>query len=867
LLLLYVAFCASMGVVWLRTAQMIVLDGERWRARAETLRQRPESLDALRGPIVSADGVVLAEDVSVFQIAVVGWAWQHRERARCPACGLVHFPGASGKLPRRCACVLRPGGADTRGGDAYPRAGSARPGPLLERLPDGDVTPLERALKVEPGTIAQRALDRIGEIERIVRDYRATLLRRGEDSDFLIDDKVELRQRDLMLRPFVLFPDVPEAAVRLVETDETGRYRGVGVQTALRRRYPLGDFAPQLLGFVSQIRSEAELEELEDRYGADQVMLSTRVGRAGLERWFNGRLHGRPGRRVLALEPRGSFTRVVEDVPPEPGRPLRLTLSAEATRAAERILEEFATPQGYLPGGRPSAAFVMFDADTGEILVWAEAPRYDNNDDLDELYDKTLTEAIPHRLERIWMPRHPLAPGLTREAWRQMLVKPVPLALSRVSQVAVEPGSTMKPLIALGLLEAGGALPYEGMFCSPGGREKPGCHGCGRVDLELAIAHSCNKFFAFSLRDAPSWGRNRFFVAKLLRDLGLGRTPNEEMVGSASGQWLWDWLDFPLEDAVRSAEKRLARTMKAAAPSISLRRHPRVPATVGGDPERLGRTLAAVAGHVAARTGTRKVSVYVTQEAREGRQVSLRFGVRAAGRPPWFALPAGETRASALPATLRHRGPRRAGVDGTLARGGTVWFTARFDRRMGRASPAQPLVIRPDDGRNVAIGQGPVLTTPLQMARAIAVFANGGLRVTPHLVRMPGIGQAPKNLRLSQASIERVRSGMYDVVNSARGTARKAAWNAVPASVFGKTGTSQVGGPWRPWVPEDPELEGAPWHHWFVGFAEQPGRRRVAFACVLHARTEAAAGLTAAKATARILTAWYRSPLSLSGSP
>ena len=77
--------------------------------------------------------------------------------------------------------------------------------------------------------------------------------------------------------------------------------------------------------------------------------------------------------------------------------------------------------------------------------------------------------------------------------------------------------------------------------------------------------------------------------------------------------------------------------------------------------------------------------------------------------------------------------------------------------------------------------------------------------------------------------------------------------------MYSKTGTAQPGGPWRPFgLSED----GGPWHHWFVGWAEAPGKRTVAFACVLHSRYEAAAGLTAAPATQEILEQWYRSPLS-----
>jgi cell division protein FtsI/penicillin-binding protein 2 len=88
------------------------------------------------------------------------------------------------------------------------------------------------------------------------------------------------------------------------------------------------------------------------------------------------------------------------------------------------------------------------------------------------------------------------------------------------------------------------------------------------------------------------------------------------------------------------------------------------------------------------------------------------------------------------------------------------------------------------------------------------------------------------------------------------GTGRAGFADAPPppgVSVFGKTGTAQVshGGPFDP-----DRIEDGPWHHWFVGFAER-GEDRIAFAMVLYARTEQAAGLTASGAVARWLRWWF----------
>lgn len=875
LLLLYVVFCLGLGLVWLRAGQLQIVDGDEWEEAARRQRHQPLRLEALRGAIISGDGVVLAEDSPVFQLAVHPLQWKYRERARCTGCGAIYFFKKEGRPPKRCACrrsLERGGTGSGSSQDAYPR-GEALVEGHLEHLPPSDLAPLEEALRLEPGALELAADARLAEIERLVESKRAALIGDGREPPFL-KERLRMRRLDLLKRPYVIAADIPEDAVRLVQTNEMGRYRGFGIEVALRRRYPLGDLAPQLIGYTTQIASRKEYLALRDRHGRRRITHSTRLGRCGLERAYNWRLHGDPGLRVRELDSEGSFTKIVSDEPPQQGRALRLSLDAQVTHDAERILDQLATAEGYLPKGRPSGAFVMLDAHTGEILVWGEAPRYNLNVDLGRLYDPKRTSARANDETGVWDP----PPGVTLdqdlETWRLELVRPVGETMSRVSQIAVEAGSTFKPLIGLSMLSSGLPLPHASFFCGDS-NVSPGCHRCGYVDLELALTRSCNRYFAFSLRDSKHWPRYRSFVAGFVREFGIGQVPGSEIAEWSRGMWLRrDGYDFPLETAVAVARERMekrAAQQRAASdaqgpvvPELKLVRSPRAPATVGGDPKQLGRTLADIAQWVSRHSGARQVLVHVSQERVEGSKVVLKFGLRAAGRPAWFSLLGAHTGQARLPEALRRRKAEAVGIAGRVERGGTVWFTETFDRRMGRTGPDAPPVIRPDDGRNVAIGQGPVLVTPLQMARAMAVIANGGTLVEPHVVPDLGAGRRlteRKRLPIDARHLQRVRNGMYGVANTPEGTATNSRcnWHRVPAEVYGKTGTAQVGGTWKPFTPVDPE---GPWHHWFVGFAEAPGKRTVAFACLLHARLEAGGGLTAAPATQEILEHWFNSPLS-----
>ena len=98
------------------------------------------------------------------------------------------------------------------------------------------------------------------------------------------------------------------------------------------------------------------------------------------------------------------------------------------------------------------------------------------------------------------------------------------------------------------------------------------------------------------------------------------------------------------------------------------------------------------------------------------------------------------------------------------------------------------------------IGQGYHLTTPLQLAAATAMLANGGVRVEPRLVKavrdpvtrqwVPQPVAAQQRIALDSRNLERVRQAMIDVLKPG-GTA-SAAGAGAPYLIAGKTGTAQV---------------------------------------------------------------------------
>lgn len=125
---------------------------------------------------------------------------------------------------------------------------------------------------------------------------------------------------------------------------------------------------------------------------------------------------------------------------------------------------------------------------------------------------------------------------------------------------------------------------------------------------------------------------------------------------------------------------------------------------------------------------------------------------------------------------------------------------------------------------NLSIGQGEILTTPLQLIRFYCGLANGGKVYKPHLLKMiiepdgretSVGGEFLYKLPFSDRTLEILNEGLVAVINGENGTARSL---KIPGTVFaGKTGTSQ-----------NPHGEN---HSLFVGFA--PAENPEIVACVI----------------------------------
>ena len=129
---------------------------------------------------------------------------------------------------------------------------------------------------------------------------------------------------------------------------------GIGLLPVVKRYYPAGPVAPQVLGFVNV----------------------DGVGTAGLERQYDQLLAGSPGERTVELSAQGQEIgggrQVVQD--PQPGSSVVLTIDRDLQFQAQQYLQK-AVRENHAKGG----TIVVLDPHTGDVYAMASYPWFDPN--------------------------------------------------------------------------------------------------------------------------------------------------------------------------------------------------------------------------------------------------------------------------------------------------------------------------------------------------------------------------------------------------------------------------------------------------------------------------------------------------------
>ena len=236
------------------------------------------------------------------------------------------------------------------------------------------------------------------------------------------------------------------------------RFPGVTLEAVLHRDYPQGSLVSHVLGYVGRI---SESEEAMIDPAAYQGVRS--IGKIGVEKQYEDLLLGRPGFAQVEIDAHGRTLRTISRNSATPGNTLNLTIDADLQRIAREAL------------GNRRGAVVAIAPSSGEVLTMASSPSFDPN---------LFVDGIDQR---------------TYDALRGLEDRPL---LNRALYGRYAPGSTIKPVIAQAILDAG-ISPRESVYCPgwytlPDSTRRYRCWkktGHGPVNLHGAVEQSCDVYF------------------------------------------------------------------------------------------------------------------------------------------------------------------------------------------------------------------------------------------------------------------------------------------------------------------------------------------------------------------------------------
>ena len=269
--------------------------------------------------------------------------------------------------------------------------------------------------------------------------------------------------------------------------DKDSRIEGVWLEDTYIRRYPYDSLACNVIGYT----------------------VSGNVGQYGIEQQYSDTLNGEDGRTYNYLN---------EDLEQEKnvraavdGDSVMSTIDVTLQEIVEKAIDDFQEKytNNFREGevGSKTAAAIMMDPNTGEILAMASNRKYDLNQPYDLVANGITTQeesdamTEEERLDKL------------NELWRNFCVSDT-----------YEPGSTAKPITVAAALESGVVHDGDTFLCD--GRQNVGGHeiwcakkiGHGVIDLEGSLKFSCNDAL---MQIAAKLGEEEYSKYQNLFNLGL----------------------------------------------------------------------------------------------------------------------------------------------------------------------------------------------------------------------------------------------------------------------------------------------------------------------------------------------------------
>jgi penicillin-binding protein 2 len=231
---------------------------------------------------------------------------------------------------------------------------------------------------------------------------------------------------------------------------------GVAASQGFTRYYPGGPTVGQLIGYVGAA-SAAEYEK--ENKNPLLLIPGVKIGKEGLEKTLEPVLRGEPGGQRVEVTAHGKLVKELDPKPDRSGGTIQLTIDSDLHQYAARRI------------GDQSAAVVVIDVTSGDILAMPSMPSFDPNNFSD---------------------------GISNNEWKMLSGDDHLPLVDKALESLYPSGSTIKPSMAMALLNAG-IDRRQIVVCN--GAFQLGNHTfhCdkrhGPLDMDGAVVHSCDVYF------------------------------------------------------------------------------------------------------------------------------------------------------------------------------------------------------------------------------------------------------------------------------------------------------------------------------------------------------------------------------------
>lgn len=316
-----------------------------------------------------------------------------------------------------------------------------------------------------------------------------------------LERKLSKARKQAAFHSTLLRANVPPDVLAAIEMDAEG-FPGVDVEPTVQRRYPHGDVAAQLLGYVGEVDTGDVKED-----ASKKLQPGDYIGKMGIERYYDRHLRGENGIGYVEVDSRGHRKKAEQgerllgysaQTEPVPGHNLFLTIDLDVQLAAAKAMRD----------RNFNGTVVALDPRSGEILAMVSFPSYN--------------------------------PGLIsgrevdQKIWGSLSQNPERPLRNRAIQDHYPPGSTFKLLLSVAGLAEGVINPKSTINCAGhwqfGSRRFHCWKRHGLVDFFRSIRESCDVFY-YQVGDKLGVDR----IAKYARLFGFGAKTGIRLSGEQTG--------------------------------------------------------------------------------------------------------------------------------------------------------------------------------------------------------------------------------------------------------------------------------------------------------------------------------------------